>query len=114
MAEKEIAIVTDWKIGSPITIHGDWDTAAFENNGAVLKFDPHKMLSYSHLSSLSNLPDEIGNYTIIEFALTPREDETLLTLTLSNFPTESIYKHFAFYWNGTLVLLKDFAERLQI
>lgn len=31
-------------------------------------------------------------------------------LSLSNFPTESIYKHLAFYWDITLELLKKLIE----
>jgi|GEM_PF-3423452 len=45
------------------------------------------------------------------FALTPGEDGTELSLTLRNFPTEVIYKHLAFYWNVTIVLLKKFVEQ---
>lgn len=43
---------------------------------------------------------------MIEFSLQPVQDLTILTLTVSNFPTESIYKHLAFYWNVTLEVLK--------
>ena len=35
---------------------------------------------------------------------------TELTLTLSNFTTETIYKHLNFYWNTTLEVLKNFIE----
>ena len=111
MSETPIEIITNWKVGEPITIQGDWYHSRFENKGVVLQFEPERILEYSHLSSLSRLPDQVENYSVIRFALTPLEDGTELTITLSNFPTEVIYKHLAFYWNVTLVLLKKFIEQ---
>jgi uncharacterized protein YndB with AHSA1/START domain len=110
MSDAKIDIVTDWKVGNSITIQGDSYKTRFENKGTVLQFEPERVLEYSHLSSLSRLPDRIENYTRIEFRLTHHENQTTVTLTLSNFPTESIYKHFAFYWNVTLELLKKSVE----
>lgn len=111
MAEEEITIITQWKVGAPIFIKGDAHWVYFENKGVVLEYEPEKVLCYSHLSSLSKLPDTSENYSLIKFNLVPAENQTTLTLTLSNFPTESIYKHLAFYWNTTLELLKKFIEK---
>ena len=102
----EINISTDWKVGSPMVIHGNMSGKNFENHGTVLQFEPEKTLEYSHLSSTSRLPDQPESYSIIEFSLQPMQGLTILTLTVSNFPTESIYKHLAFYWNVTLEVLK--------
>jgi uncharacterized protein YndB with AHSA1/START domain len=110
MFEAEIHIITDWKVGTPIVIRGHMNGKYFENNGIVLQFEPEKILQYSHLSSLSRLPDKPENYSLLEFRLAPMENRTILTLTLSNFPTESIYKHLVFYWNVTLEILKRIIE----
>jgi uncharacterized protein YndB with AHSA1/START domain len=110
MFEAEIHIITDWKVGTPIVIRGYMNGKDFENNGIVLQFEPEKILQYSHLSSLSRLPDKPENYSLLEFRLAPMENRTTLTLTLSNFPTESIYKHLVFYWNVTLEILKRMIE----
>ena len=110
MFEAEIHIITDWKVGTPIVIRGHMNGKDFENNGIVLQFEPEKILQYSHLSSLSRLPDKPENYSLLEFRLAPMENRTILTLTLSNFPTESIYKHLVFYWNVTLEILKRIIE----
>jgi uncharacterized protein YndB with AHSA1/START domain len=110
MFDTEINIMTDWKVGSPIVIRGNMDGKNFENNGTVLQFEIEKILQYTHLSSLSRLPDKPENYSVLEFRLAPMESQTALTLTLSNFPTESIYKHLAFYWNVTLEVLKRMLE----
>jgi uncharacterized protein YndB with AHSA1/START domain len=111
MSETDIDIVTDWQVGQPIIIKGDWYKAGFKNAGTVLQFEPERMLQYSHLSSLSRLPDTEENHTVLSFTLEPTSGQTTLTLTASNFPTESIYRHFSFYWNVAIVLLKKFVEQ---
>lgn len=111
MSETEINIITDWRVGNPMMIRGILHRVKFENKGTVLQFKPEKILQYTHLSSLSRLPDKPENYTILEFSLTPINNRTKLAFTASNFPTESIYKHFAFYWNVTLELLKRMIEK---
>src|SRR6185312_6680830 len=62
MFESEIEIVSDWVIGRPMIIKGDMHGVAFENKGTLLKFEPLQRLKYSHLSSLSELPDSTENY----------------------------------------------------
>lgn len=112
MFDTEMDIITDWKVGNPITIRvDDWYKTHLENNGIILAFEPNRSLTYSHLSSLSKLPNNIENYSIIDFSLTTKEDQTALTITLSNFPTETIYKHLAFYWSVTIELLKRAIEQ---
>lgn len=111
MSETHIDIITDWEVGSLIIIRGDWYKAGFENKGSVIEFVPERIVKYSHLSSLSRLADEVANYTVLEFKLVPEDHKTILTLTVSNFPTEAIYKHFAFYWGVALELLRKFVEQ---
>lgn len=102
-------IQTSWAVNTPITISG-FHHLPFVNKGTILEFDEEKVLSYSHNSSLSRLPDEPGNYTVIKFNLSPADSQTALTLSISNFPTETIYRHLEFYWQSTIVLLKKFVE----
>ena len=106
MFETEIHIITDWQVGSPIVIRGELSGKQFENTGTVLQFEPEQLLSYSHRNSISRLPDKPESYSVLEFRLAPNENQTSLALTVSNFPTESIYKHLAFYWNVALEVLK--------
>ena len=106
----EIEISTDWKVGNPIVIKG-FHHVHFENKGKILQFKPTSILKYDYLSSLSRLPDVSDNHTIIEFRLAPLKNQTSLTLTLSNFPDESIYKHVDFYWKTTIQILKNVIER---
>jgi uncharacterized protein YndB with AHSA1/START domain len=112
MSDSEIEIVTTWEIGRPIIINAQGVSykTPFTNTGIVLQFLKDRVLEYSHLSSISQLPDEAQNYTLIKFTLQPEADHTLLELDLSNFPTESHYKHIDFYWTVTLEVLKRFVE----
>lgn len=110
MSEFDLTITTTWEPGSPFVTRGDMHGILFEATGTVLIFETEHVLTYSHLSSLSQLADEPGNYCILEFRLAPVNNDTELTLTLRNFPTESIYRHMVFYWNVALGLLKRFAE----
>ena len=84
----------------------------FINDGTVLRFEPERLLAWSHRSSLSKLPDEPASYTELEFALSPAGAGTSLVFTARNFPTESVYRHLALYWRGTMHVIKRVAERI--
>jgi uncharacterized protein YndB with AHSA1/START domain len=116
MAEPEmrIGIITDWEVGSPIIVKGRHNNVDFENKGTILQFEPNSILRYTHLSSIARLPDKAENYTTIEFRLArAEENSTSLKVSISNFPTESIFKHWAFYWRVTIELVKRFIEGAQ-
>lgn len=51
------------------------------------------------------------SYSVFTFDLTPVAQQTSLTLTLHNFPTEAIYKHLAFYWNVASEGLRKLIEQ---
>jgi len=112
-AEMQIEVQTDWQIGGPILIRG-FHHVPFENKGIVLCYEPGVKLSYSHLSSISRLPDLPASYSVLEFNLAPESDQTVLTLTLSNFPTETIRKHLEFYWRATLLKIKQYVEEIKL
>ena len=106
-----IEITTDWKVGSPIGVKGRHNQVDFENKGTVLQFEPHSILRYSHLSSISRLPDTAENYTIIEFRLKQAaKNSTSLIVNTSNFPGESGFEHWQYYWRVTIEVLKRFIE----
>ncbi|QNL52684.1 SRPBCC domain-containing protein [Olivibacter sp. SDN3] len=109
--EMKIKVNTDWKINSPILISG-FHHVNFVSKGFVLQYDTEKKLSYSHLSSISRLPDISDNYTILQFILIPVDKQTQLTISIENFPTETIRKHLEFYWRTTIVTIKKTAEKL--
>jgi uncharacterized protein YndB with AHSA1/START domain len=112
MGEPEMALEIDveWAVGSSIVMSGVHH-APFRNTGTILAFEPPTRLAYTHLSSLSQLPDAPSNYTTLEFRMTAVGEGTSLTLTASDSPTRSIFKHLEFYWAGTLEALKRHVER---
>lgn len=109
--ELRIAVETDWRVGAPITIRG-FHHVPFENRGVVLAFDPPHALGYRYLSSLSGLADEPGNQTHLHFDLAEENGGTRLALSAHGFPTDAIFHHTAFYWAGTLHVLKAYVEGL--
>lgn len=111
--EMHLEINTDWTVGKPIVISG-FHHVRFENTGVVLLYEPFLSLSYSTLSSVSRLPDVPENYSVLTFQLIPIDNETDITITVRNFPTETIFKHLEFYWRTTLHLLKKFVEQKHI
>lgn len=116
MAEPEmrIGIITDWTIGSPIVVKGHHNHVDFENKGTILQFEPNSILRHSHLSSIARLPDQPESYTIIEYRLArAEENSTSLKVSISNFPSEAIFKHWEFYWRVTIEVIKRFIEGAQ-
>lgn len=107
--DMDLQIDTNWKINSSIIISGFHHTK-FENKGIVLAFDIERKLSFTHLSSVSQLPDMPESYSKLTFILEAIEEHTLLSLNIENFPTESIRKHLEFYWHTTLVNIKNKTE----
>lgn len=108
--EMALAIETSWIVGTPIVTRGVHH-APFCVVGRVLEFNPTSRLVYTHLSSLSRLPDEPASYTTLDFRLEPTGDTTCLRLVVSGFPTDSIFRHLHLYWGGTLEILKEMVER---
>ncbi|MVM38736.1 SRPBCC domain-containing protein [Spirosoma sp. HMF3257] len=109
--DMEMDIITDWTVGSPIRMKGVMHGIDFENTGTILTYDPDKTLQYSHLSSLSCLPDTTENQCVLTFTLTPIETQIRLTLTITNFPTEAILRHLDFYWRTAVEVLKRLIEK---
>ena len=104
-------VISDWKVGSPILFTGNWQGKAYEDKGTVLKFDVEKAFRYNYWSSFSGLPDSAENYSVITFDLTPGDNETILTLTHSNFETETMYEHLDKNWGATLDTMKRLIEK---
>lgn len=107
--DMNLTVLTNWQVNSSVIIRGFHHTK-FENRGVVLVFEKEKKLSFTHLSSVSGLPDVPESYSTLTFMLAPEENKTNLTLNIDNFPTESIRKHLEFYWRTTLITIKNKAE----
>lgn len=111
MTDAEMNITSEWKVGSPIVFRGNLHGIDYENKGTILQFEPEKILEYNYWSSLSQQADEPENYAVITFRLSATDDKTTLAFTQSNFLAETTYKHFNFYWNTALELMKRLNEQ---
>jgi uncharacterized protein YndB with AHSA1/START domain len=105
----DVGIVADWVVGGAVVVSG-FHHVRFENRGTVLAVEPGALLRYTQLSSISRLPDTPQNHSTLEFRLAPIAGGTQLALTISGFPTETIFKHLDFYWRVTLGILQKLVE----
>lgn len=112
MLDTRLEVVSDRRVGGPITFTGELNGHRFENHGTIQAFEPARTFEYDYWSSLSRgkIPDRPENTTKVRFELEEAGSGTKLTVILSGFPDESIYRHVKFYWNGTLHVVKRFCE----
>jgi uncharacterized protein YndB with AHSA1/START domain len=111
MGEPDMAldIRTTWRPGASIVIEGVHH-GPFRNHGTVLDVVPETLLRYTHLSSVSQLPDVPAHHSVITFALAPVAGGTAVRLTVERFATGTIYRHLDLYWRGTMEIFKAFVE----
>lgn len=109
--EMAVELETEWVVGGSVVVRG-FHHLPFENTGKVLVFEPGRRLVYTHLSSLSRLPDEAASYTTLAFTVSPVIEGTSLLLVATGFPTEAVFRHLRFYWGGALACLKRQVERI--
>jgi uncharacterized protein YndB with AHSA1/START domain len=104
-------VVSSWKVGTPILFTGNWQGTDYVDKGSILQFDIEKVFQYNYWSGFSGLPDSPENYSVLTFKLNPEGNATLLTLTQTNFATETMYEHSNNNWGSILELLKKIIER---
>lgn len=103
-------VVTDWKVGSPITYKGMWQGKPFEDRGQVLQVDPEHTLVVTHYSPLSGVPDTPENYHKVVYELTPQNGNTQVTIRQDNnaSPEENQQSHET--WQQVLANMKELLE----
>ncbi|WP_164725499.1 SRPBCC family protein [Burkholderia cenocepacia] len=104
-----VSVEHDGRAGGLIVVRGR-QHGAFENRGRIVRWDPPRRFSWTHLSTLSNLPDEPASYTTLDFALEPARGGTMLSFTMRGFPTLVVRKHLVLYWGVTLDVIRRHAE----
>ncbi len=73
---------TDWIVGHPITFEGNWKGTAYRDHGAVVSFDPERLVQFTQFSSMSGKADEAENYDLVTFELSGADNGTLATRLL--------------------------------
>jgi len=69
-------VETDWRVGGPIVMRGEYQGKAFEDRGEVRSFEPERRLSYTHATS--GAP---GQTHLVTIALSPRAGGTEVSVT---------------------------------
>ena len=110
LSDTPIDVVSEWKEGSNMIFKGTWHNRAYEDKGTILAYAPEKLFRYAFWSHLSQIPDVPENYSVVEFSLSPDGDDTEVTLTQSNFVSDTIYRHSNYYWTLTMDRLKKTIE----
>lgn len=105
-----VDIYSDWEPQSDITFTFTWEGKNYEDKGKIIRFDKERSFAYLYWSGFSGLPDTPENYSKIEFLVEPAKEKTLLKLSHSAFPTETMYKHSDKNWEETLNMIKKLSE----
>jgi uncharacterized protein YndB with AHSA1/START domain len=103
-------VITDWKVGSPITYKGEWEGKTFEDKGQILKFDPEKTLVSMHWSPLSGVPDIPENYHTVAYQLSEKNGATEVTITQDHNATKEEADHSTQNWKTVLDGMKKMLE----
>lgn len=106
-------VETDWMIGSPIRMKGEFKGKKYEDKGDILVVEPQQRLSFSHWSAMSGQADAPENYHVVTFNLASEGEETRVTLTQANLTggaTPSDIAHRAEYEKNWSTVLDGLAK----
>lgn len=103
-------VVSSWEKGSPIEWRGVWQGKPYQDRGRILQFEPERIISYSHYSPLSGLPDTPSNYHSVTIELSSRGKSTLVALSQDNNSSLEARKHSERNWRAMLLGLKKLLE----
>jgi uncharacterized protein YndB with AHSA1/START domain len=101
---------TNWKKGSPIRFHGEWQGKKYHDKGTILDIEEGKMIKYDYWSSMSGIEDKPENYVIITYELKPVDGKTRVEITQENIPDEKMREHSEQNWKMVLEGLKKTVE----
>src|SRR5665648_143240 len=95
-------VITDWKVGSPITYKGVWEGKPYKDKGKILQIEFEKLLVTTFWSSLSDLPDIPENYKTVRYELSALGDITNLVITQDNNNSQHEANHSEQNWKMVL------------
>ena len=105
-------VTSNWEEGGDITWEGEMNGKPYKDKGKVIQLRPAQLLQYTHFSPLANVPDTPENYHSITIELTPREDEAVTKVSLSqdNNKTDKEKDESQKNWQAMLQGLKKVVE----
>ena len=104
----ERRIVSDWKVGSPVTFF-DGDSDVVTDGGVVVEADRPRRLVYTFRPELSDEARKMG-FSRVAFTLEPHEGMVKFTLVHDELPSEEMAAGFREGWAPILSSLKTFLE----
>ena len=103
-------VISDWKVGSPITYRGEWQGKPFEDKGEILKVEPEKILVSTHWSPLSGVPYTPENSHTVTYKLNGNGDSTEVTIIQDNNANEKEKTESEQIWRTVLEGMKKLLE----
>jgi uncharacterized protein YndB with AHSA1/START domain len=103
-------VISDWKVGSPITYKGEWQGKPFEDKGEILKVEPEKILVSTHWSPLSGVPYTPENSHTVTYKLNGNGDSTEVTIIQDNNANEKEKAESEQNWRTVLEGMKKLLE----
>jgi uncharacterized protein YndB with AHSA1/START domain len=103
--------ISDWKPGSSLEFHGEWEGKEYIDKGVILKSEPEKLFQYTYYSPMSGLEDVAENYANISYELYEEEGETTLTVRQENIAGENDRIRMEENWRTVLNNLKEILEK---
>jgi len=103
-------VVSEWKVGSPISFSGEWEGKPYEDKGTILGMQQEKLMKYNYWSNFSGEKDEHANYSNITYELAEQNGGTLFTLTQDNFKNEEARGHSEKNWGMVFETMKKILE----
>lgn len=112
MLEEGVQVRLEGVVGGAIVISGDLHGIEFETRGTIRAWEPGRVFEYAYWSTLSypTLPDAPENYAVLRFGLEPLGSGARLSVTGTEFPDDSTYRHAGLYWEVALLRLRDVCE----
>ena len=77
-------VITDWKVGSPITWKGADDEKEYVK-GNIIQFEKGKLLEYTTFDPNSEVKDDPNSHVSVTLQLVPEGNRTLLKITQGDF-----------------------------
>jgi len=105
-------VETDWREGSAITYHGEWEGRPYEDKGVILELVPGDRLVTSYYSPLSGKPDEPASYQTVSYLLADdgSGDGTRVTITQDGCADDAQAERMSANWRSVLESLKSVVE----
>jgi uncharacterized protein YndB with AHSA1/START domain len=104
-------LVSDWKVGGPITFSGEWEGHRYVDGGTILEIDPPHLLKYNYWSSMSGTENLPENYANVTYGLSESDGITTLTITQDNMKDQAALDHSEQNWKSIFNGLKDILKQ---